>query len=186
MTRPVHLDPRLAWCAPGERLLHNAAPEGRVCSTIGGQVTAPHRIRGEAPSVPGPFPSPRPLPTRTVAEGRFQREEWAHDPAVWAWAFADRPERLAIRLADVLTAGKGAARLLLSTRRLAVAQTAVPFTAVFETDVRHVRGVWAYGVLTSDGARQFLRADLSDGSGLYWACARAADQADILRTGLAD
>ncbi|WP_073489571.1 hypothetical protein [Streptoalloteichus hindustanus] len=55
-----------------------------------------------------------------VREGRFWNDEWVHDTAVWGWAYAQRPDHLAIRLADHCVAGRAASTLVLTTHRLAV------------------------------------------------------------------
>ncbi|MEV0646211.1 hypothetical protein AB0I28_13200 [Phytomonospora sp. NPDC050363] len=184
MTAPrIELDPQLAWCQAGERLLARAKPDGHIGSTIGGEITAPHRPRGRAPE-PGDPAKPLPLPTLVVSQGRFHDDEWTHDPTLWGWAHADGPERLAVRLADLLTAGRGTVTMLLSSRRLAVARTHQPFTAWFEADVRHIVAIRPFGLLTADGHREFLRADFADRSALLWRAPRARRDAKTVRTGL--
>jgi len=179
----IELDPQLAWCHPGEQLLARARPAGHIGSTIAGETTAPHRPRTTTPEATEP-PPPAPLPTKAVAEGRFHDDEWAHDPSIWGWAYADEPGRLAVRLADLLTAGRGEATLLISSRRLAVARTHQPFTVWFEADVRHVRAVRPFGLLTADRSLDFLRADFADGSALVWNAPRARKEAKTVRVGL--
>ncbi|HEY1180028.1 MAG TPA: hypothetical protein VGF17_28050 [Phytomonospora sp.] len=179
----VELDPQLAWCLPGERLLTRAKPSGHIGSTIAGEVTAPHRPRGSTPE-PADVIEALALPTEAVARGRFRDDEWAHDPTLWGWAYADAPDRLAVRLADVLTAGRGEVTLLLSSRRLAVARTHQPFTVRFEADVRHVTAVRPFGLLTGGGRREFVRADFADRSALLWQVIHVRKEAKTVRAGL--
>lgn len=179
----IELDPQLAWCRPGERLLARTKPAGHFGSTIAGRHTAPHRALGHTPEPTEPVP-PLALPTKAVGEGRFHDDEWAHDPSMWGWAHADDPGRLAVRLADLLTAGRGEVTLLLSSQRLAVARTHQPFTVWFEADVRHLRAIRPFGLLTADRNLEFLRADFADGSVLMWQAPRARREAKVVRTAL--
>ncbi|MBB5802846.1 hypothetical protein F4560_002614 [Saccharothrix ecbatanensis] len=105
------------WVGPGEQVVWVVDPEGHVGSTIGPTRTAPHRTDTAALDVTVPE---WPLPTRAVGEGRFHHDEWVHDPAVWAWAHAPGPDRIAARWADLFTAGRDECRLLLTNRRLAL------------------------------------------------------------------
>ncbi|MBY8850633.1 hypothetical protein K7G98_20380 [Saccharothrix sp. MB29] len=77
----------------------------------------PHRTT--APVLAGAAPA-WPLPTAAVAHGRFHLDEWAHDPAVWGWAHARRPDQLAVRFADLFTAGRDECWLLITNRRVAL------------------------------------------------------------------
>ncbi|GIG68442.1 hypothetical protein [Phytomonospora endophytica] len=182
-TRRIELDPQLAWCRPGERLLTRAKPTGHIGSSVAGEVTAPHEPRSATPQPVDPAP-PLPLPTASVAEGRFHDDEWVHDPTLWGWVHAESPDRLAVRLADPLTAGRGEVTLLLSTRRIAVARTHQPFTVWFEADVRHVTAVRPFGLLGGGGQREFLRADFADRSVLLWQVNRVRKEARDVRTAL--
>lgn len=179
----IELDPQLAWCRPGERLLARTKPAGHFGSTVAGRLTAPHRPLSPTPELTEAA-APLPLPTKAVGEGRFHDDEWAHDPSMWGWAYADDPGRLAVRLADLLTAGRGEVTLLLSSQRLAVARTHQPFTVWFEADVRHVRAVRPFGLLTAERSLDFLRADFADGSALVWQAPRARRDAKTVRVGL--
>ncbi|ONI80173.1 hypothetical protein ALI22I_43015 [Saccharothrix sp. ALI-22-I] len=105
------------WVGPGEQVVWVVDPEGHVGSTVGPSRTVPHRTGAAALEVPEPE---WPLPTRAVGEGRFHNDEWVHDPAVWAWAHAQRPDQAAVRWADLFTAGRDECRLVLTNRRLAL------------------------------------------------------------------
>jgi hypothetical protein len=105
------------WVEPGEQVVWVVDREGHVGSTVGSTRTAPHQTGTAALEVPAPE---WPLPTRAVGEGRFHNDEWVHDPAVWAWAYAQRPDQTAARWADLFTAGGDECRLLLTNRRLAL------------------------------------------------------------------
>ncbi|MFI9010940.1 hypothetical protein ACIGNX_27250 [Actinosynnema sp. NPDC053489] len=107
------------WVGSGEQVVWVVDPEGHVGSTLGASRTAPHRGSGAGPVLEVPAPE-WPLPTRAVAEGRFHNDEWVHDPAVWAWAHAQRPDQVAARWAGLFTAGRDECRLLLTNRRLAL------------------------------------------------------------------
>ncbi|GAA3458023.1 hypothetical protein ACFFSW_26115 [Saccharothrix longispora] len=105
------------WVVPGEQVVWLTHPEGHVGSGVGATRAAPHRTT--APALAGPTPD-WPLPTAAVAHGRFHLDEWAHDPAVWGWAHARRPDQLAVRFADLFTAGRDECWLLITNRRVAL------------------------------------------------------------------
>ncbi|SHG85908.1 hypothetical protein [Streptoalloteichus hindustanus] len=109
------------WAGPREKLvwLFGGVPNPAVCSTVGQEHRAPHVPMGSVPALRAPEPL-LPPPSAVVRNGRFWNDEWAHDPKVWAWAYAARPDQLAVRLADHLVAGADATWGLLSTERIAV------------------------------------------------------------------
>jgi hypothetical protein len=112
------------WVAPGEQVVWAVGREGHVGSAVG----TPHRVVGEVPSVDLPEPD-WPLPTAAVGSNRCHNDEWAHDPAVWGWAHARQPGQVAVRWADLFTAGRDECWLLLTNRRLALVvegEVAVP------------------------------------------------------------
>jgi hypothetical protein len=74
---------------------------------------------GEVPVAGLPVPE-WPLPTNAVSSGMFCNDEWAHDPAVWGWAHSQNATQVAVRWADLFTAGRDECWLLLSDRRLAL------------------------------------------------------------------
>ncbi|SHG85783.1 hypothetical protein [Streptoalloteichus hindustanus] len=105
------------WLAPHERPILVRWP-GHVASTIGNSRLVPHVPQGSTP--PTRAPQLRAEIHPAVREGRFWNDEWVHDPATWGWAYAQRPDQLAIRLADHCVAGRAASVLVLTTHRLAV------------------------------------------------------------------
>ncbi|GAA3845188.1 hypothetical protein GCM10022243_09370 [Saccharothrix violaceirubra] len=109
---------RKHWCAPGEQVVWAVNRDAHLGSTVGATVTAPHVVLGQVPELHVADPA-WPLPTRAVASGRFHRDEWVHDPAVWGWAHA-RPGHLAAHWADLFTAARDECWLLLTSRRSAL------------------------------------------------------------------
>jgi hypothetical protein len=103
------------WTGPGEQIVWAVARTGHV----GSAGRAPHTVTGEVPVVDLPEPA-WPLPTAAVGSGRFCTDEWAHDPAVWGWAHAGSPAQIAVRWADLLTAGRDECWLLLTNQRIAL------------------------------------------------------------------
>ncbi|MCX2729702.1 hypothetical protein OOZ19_05590 [Saccharopolyspora sp. NFXS83] len=106
--------------ADGEQLLWLVLPEqGYVGSTVAGRTLVPHSPLSEAVSS-NVDTSDWPLPSELVTSGRYLNDEWADDPSIMWWVFADSAERDAIRFGDHLSAVPGEAFLALSSSRLAV------------------------------------------------------------------
>ncbi|WP_143035810.1 hypothetical protein [Lentzea fradiae] len=101
------------WVRPGEQIVWAVERKGHV----GSAGKAPHALVGGVPQAGLPEPE-WPLPTTAVSTGRFSMDEWAHDPAVWGWAHAQSPDQIAVRWADLFTAGRDECWLLLSDQRL--------------------------------------------------------------------
>lgn len=110
---------RAHWALPDERLIGLMGWAGYLGTTVGSAHRAPHVPLGPVARTSLGEPD-WPLPTRAVAEGRFCADEWAHDPAIWAWAHAAGPDAIALGCADHLAAGPGETWVVLSSRRLAV------------------------------------------------------------------
>jgi len=100
------------WCATGEQIVWAVNAQGHVGSAGG----APHVPRGQVPAVAVPEPE-WPLPTEAVGSGRFRRDEWVHDPALWGWASGSGT---AAAWADLFAVGRDECWLLLTNRRLAL------------------------------------------------------------------
>ncbi|HEX6343552.1 hypothetical protein [Umezawaea sp.] len=100
------------WCATGEQIVWAVNAGGHVGSAAG----VPHRPAGQVPAAAVPEPD-WPLPTEAVSTGRFRRDEWVHDPAVWGWATGPAT---AAAWADLFAVGRDECWLLLSNRRLAL------------------------------------------------------------------
>lgn len=108
------------WVADGERLHWLVAPEqGYVGSTVAGRALVPHSafsaVRPPAVDLPE-----WPLPGELVVSGRFLDDEWADDPSILWWVFADSPDRNAVRFADHFASVPGEAFFVSTSRRLAV------------------------------------------------------------------
>ena len=101
------------WVRAGEQIVWAVERKGHV----GSAGKAPHALVGEVPQAEITEPE-WPLPTAAVSSGRFCTDEWAHDPAVWGWAHAQSPAQVAVRWADLFTAGRDECWLLLSNQRL--------------------------------------------------------------------
>lgn len=108
------------WVADGEQLLWLVLPEqGYAGSTVAGRTRVPHSPLSEVtPS--NVDTSDWPLPSELVTSGRYMNDEWADDPSIMWWVFADAAERDAVRFGDHLCAVPGEAFLALSSSRLAV------------------------------------------------------------------
>jgi hypothetical protein len=103
------------WCHTGEQIVWAVERKGH----LGSAGRAPHRITGQVPEADVPEPD-WPLPTAPVTGGQFYADEWAHDPAIWGWAHGGQPNQIALRWADLFTAGRDECWLLLSSGRLAL------------------------------------------------------------------
>lgn len=107
------------WMRPDERLAWVAGGRGHVGSTVDTMRTVPHRPIGDRPALHAPTPD-WPLPSRSVGDNRFHNDEWAHDPAIWGWCHAQRPEQTAVRFADLFTVGRDQCWLLVTNHRIAL------------------------------------------------------------------
>jgi hypothetical protein len=107
------------WCNEHEQLVWAVTAQGYVGSTVGVVRAAPHAPVNEVPDVEVPEPG-WPLPTDAVTSGLTRGDEWVHDPAMWAWAYAQDPARTAVTWADLFTVGRDECLLLLTGRRVAL------------------------------------------------------------------
>ncbi|MGW0892640.1 hypothetical protein [Saccharopolyspora sp. NPDC002578] len=108
------------WLVDGEQLLWLVLPEqGYVGSTVSGRTLVPHSPVLEVITSTVDT-SDWPLPSELVTSGRYLNDEWADDPSIMWWVFADSAERDAVRFGDRLATVPGEAFLALSSNRLAV------------------------------------------------------------------
>lgn len=111
-----------SWCGQGEQLVYlfgDAERDGYVASSTGGRTLVPHVVTGEAVRVAASERNDR-APMSELAGGNFVGDELVHDPGLWAWAQAGTPDATAVRFADQLAAGGQAARLAITSHRVAV------------------------------------------------------------------
>lgn len=140
-----------------------ARAAGFIGSTVGGAHGA---IEHTAPLPGDPDPA-WPRPTAMTTSGRFLDQEWAHDPAVWAWATAAAPGAASLAVAGELARREP---LLLGRGSLRAGAHTVA-----------VRELFPVGVNTARGARYFMHVGLADGSFLCWHEQRAMYETDRLR-----
>lgn len=157
---------------PGEQILVAAtANTGYVGAQLGRELRVPHRPLGRMPVLE--LPAVRwPLPAAT-SQGW---NGWLDDPTIAYWAQADRAERDAVAVADLLAHTAGAARLVLTRERLtlimattALAQPpdpAAPVTSLLDVPRVRVRGITAELAGRSLPPKPWLRVDFTDGSTL--------------------
>jgi len=144
---------------------------GYVGVQLGRELRLPHTPLGEMPELNvQKLRWPQPAATSQEPDG------WLDDPTIAFWAQADRSDRDAVAVADVLAHTRGLARLLLTRDRVAlIAATALlreppdptaPLTAVLELPRTRVRGVAAELAGRSLPPKPLLRVDFTDGSTL--------------------
>jgi hypothetical protein len=171
---------------PGEQvLLAGTTNLGYAGVQLGRELRVPHVPIGRVPALnAAALRWPRPATTSREPNG------WLDDPTIAFWAQADRAERDAVVLADMLAHTRGVARLVLTRARLAlIAATRVlatppdpapPLTAVLELPPSRVRGVTAEFAGRSLPPKPLLRIDFIDGSTLRLRDPIAARQAAAL------
>jgi hypothetical protein len=173
---------------PGEEILvAGTTNAGYVGAQLGRELRVPHTPLGRMPALTLP-PARWPLPAAT-SQGP---DGWLDDPTIAYWAQADRADRDAVALADLLAHTAGAARLVLTRERLALIVTtaslaAPPDQAAAVTSLRdvpraRVRGVTAELAGRSLPPKPWLRVDFTDGSTLRLRDPVAARHAAVLST----
>ncbi|WP_370946331.1 hypothetical protein AB5J62_01705 [Amycolatopsis sp. cg5] len=156
---------------PGERLLLCHDPIfGRCGTTIGAEVRVPHTPLGWTPELvlrecPWPEPSGVPDPVG----------DWADDPGLSFWADAGSPEQDAVRIADNLASGWGAASIVLTSQRIMVVYATehlaeppaqVPLTSAWETSIDRLARAGMPFVGRSVPPPRVVQFDFRDGSRL--------------------
>ncbi len=161
---------------PGEEILVAAtANAGYVGAQIGRELRVPHTPIGSVPALD--LPEVRwPLPAAT-SQGP---NGWLDDPTIAYWAQADRADRDAVAVADLLAHTAGAARLLLTRARLTLVLAASSLTSLLDVPSARVRGVTAELAGRSLPPKPWLRVDFTDGSTLRLRDPVAARHAAIL------
>lgn len=109
------------WAADGEQILGVLGGDdllGHVGAVIGGSWTVP------CPA-PAGGPEPKSVPElpeliSLVRDGRFLGDEWLHDPAMRAVAYADSPEQAAVVCGGYLAAFGGQGWYVSTSSRVAV------------------------------------------------------------------
>ncbi|GAB1510233.1 hypothetical protein JCM33774_22750 [Actinophytocola sp. KF-1] len=161
-----------ATLLPGEDILVAAtANTGYVGAQIGRALRVPHTPIGRMPELR--LPAVRwPLPAVT-SQGP---NGWLDDPTIAYWAQADRADRDAVAVADLLSHAAGAARLVLTRERLtlvvpttalvAPADPAREVTSLLDVPPTRVRGITAELAGRSLPPKPWLRVDFTDGSTL--------------------
>lgn len=171
---------------PGEQLLLAGTTNyGYAGVQLGRELRVPHTPLGTVPALNiGKLRWPRPAATSQDPNG------WLDDPTIAFWAQADRADRDAVVLADMLSHTRGVARLVLTRARLALLAAtkllaappdpAPPLTAVLELPPARVRGIVAEFAGRSLPPKPLLRIDFTDGSTLRLRDPIAARQAAAL------
>jgi hypothetical protein len=171
---------------PGERvLLAGTTNLGYAGVQLGRELRVPHTPLGRVPDlVARTLRWPHPSPTSREADG------WLDDPTIAFWAQADRADRDAVTLADVLSHTRGVARLVLTRDRLTmIAATRLlaeppdpqsPLTALLDLPPTRVRGLTPELAGHSLPPKPLLRVDFTDGSTLRLRDPVAARQAALL------
>jgi hypothetical protein len=171
---------------PGEHvLLAGTANLGYAGVQLGRELRVPHIPLGPMPDLNVTQPRwPRPAATSQGPNG------WLDDPTIACWAQADRADRDAVALADMLAHTRGVARLVITRARLAlVAATklltappdpAPPLTTVLELPPNRIRGIVTEFAGRSLPPKPLLRLDFTDGSTLRLRDPIAASQAAAL------
>ena len=177
---------QVADLLPGEEVLvAGTAQAGYVGAQLGRELRVPHTPLGRMPELTLP-PARWPLPAAT-SQGP---DGWLDDPTIAYWAQADRPDRDAVALADLLAHTAGAARLVLTRERLSLIvatgslaappDPAAPVTALLDVSLSRVRGVTAELAGRSLPPKPWLRVDFTDGSTLRLRDPVAARHAAVL------
>jgi hypothetical protein len=152
---------------------------------LGRELRVPHTPLGAVPDLNvGKLRWPRPAATSLESNG------WLDDPTIAFWTQADRADRDAVVLADILSHTRGVARLVLTRDRLAMlAATTLlaappdpkpPLTSVLELSTARIRAVVAEFAGRSLPPKPLLRLDFTDGSTLRLRDPVAARQAAAL------
>lgn len=166
-------------------LLAGTTNPGYVGVQLGRELRVPHTPLGAVPDLD--VKKLRwPLPAATSQ----QPNGWLDDPTIAYWAQADRADRDAVVMADMLAHTRGVARVVLTRDRLTmIAATALlatppdpdrPLTSVLDLPPTRLRGVTAELVGRSLPPKPLLRLDFTDGSTLRLRDPIAARQAAVL------
>ncbi|SFS31387.1 hypothetical protein [Saccharopolyspora flava] len=108
------------WLSDGETVRWREIPaQGYVGSVVNQKPMVPHKPLTEVRKSSVEEPN-WPLPSLQLTQGDFLGDEWADDPSVMWWAFADQPERDAVRMADHIANVPGEAFLAFTEQRVAV------------------------------------------------------------------
>ncbi|WP_298182184.1 hypothetical protein [Saccharomonospora sp.] len=161
------------WLAHGERLLLACPPvRAHVGACIGGRRLVPYIPRKELPSM-REQPRRWPLPMEDLPV-----EDWVDDPTIGHWVHAEHDEQDAVRCADHLAASQGAARVVVTDRRVAVLcptkhLTDEPvaddnvFTTLEEMEPHRLVGLDTPFLGRSVPPRRIIAFTFADGSELY-------------------
>lgn len=160
-------------CKPGESFVFDfglTTKSGRFASLIGQRWSAPHvPTRQPVSNIPEP---PWPQIFDVVAEGAFVGDEWVHDEALVGCVYAQRPDQIAVVIADAIAVGKHLARFVITTHRLlVVAETDAPDFPRDDThlesqsaqqqhidnEVSGLRGLWGKAQATARDVQTKLR-----------------------------
>jgi hypothetical protein len=174
------------FLTPGEEILLAATTNlGYAGVQLGRELRVPHTPLGRMPEL-NVKKLRWPLPAATTREPNG----WLDDPTIAFWAQADRADRDAVTVADLLAHTRGVARLVLTRARLTlIAATRLlasppdpepPLTAVLDLPPTRVRGVTAELAGRSLPPKPLLRIDFTDGSTLRLRDPIAARQAAVL------
>jgi len=157
---------------PGEDIqVAGTANAGYVGAQLGRELRVPHTPLSRMPALNlSPLRWPLPAATSQGPDG------WLDDPTIAYWAQADRADRDAVTVADMLAHTAGAARLVLTRARLTlIVATALlaeppdparPVTSVLDVPSARVRRVTAELAGRSLPPKPWLRVDFTDGSTL--------------------
>jgi hypothetical protein len=109
------------WFRPGEQFVRifERRP-GYLASTVRQRTAIPHVPLNPVPKCTQEVSETYRKPADLVARGEHLGDEWVHDEGIRGWATAADSARLAVRVADVLTAGNGYAWLVATNQRVAV------------------------------------------------------------------
>ncbi|SDY60098.1 hypothetical protein SAMN05421504_10689 [Amycolatopsis xylanica] len=164
-------DLQRSWIRQGERLLLCHDPIfGRCGARIGAEVRVPHTPVGWTPELvlgdcPWPEPAGAPDPVG----------DWADDPGLSSWVNAVNPEQDAVRIADNLASGWGAASIVVTSQRIAVVYATehlaappapLPVTSAWETSVDRLVGAGMPFIGRSVPPPRVVQFDFRDGSQL--------------------
>ena len=157
---------------PNEQVVLAATTNvGYVGVQLGRELRVPH-----APVRPVPDLNVTKLRWPLPAASSQEPNGWLDDPTMAFWAQADRSDRDAVAMADMLAHTRGTARVIVTRDRVAlIAATALlreppdptaPLTPVLELPPSRVRGVVAELAGRSLPPKPLLRIDFADGSTL--------------------
>ncbi|WP_165939772.1 hypothetical protein [Saccharopolyspora aridisoli] len=121
------------WVSDGETLLWLEIPaQAYAASVIGQKPTVPHEPVSEVRKSLVQEPN-WPLPSKQIIDGAFRDDEWADELSIHWWAFADQPDRDAVRMVDHVANVPGEAFLAFTDQRVAVVVKSNQVSKVDET-----------------------------------------------------